>query len=596
MFFSERIHSFFGKKSWHHADALRIAMLSLCLIVGALSGVTAVLMHELANLCRVFCQWVVNQSGVAVPWVAPALPAVGIFLCIIFLEIFFRHRRYEISLWPAIREARQMGKKIHSYHTFCHILTSGVAVGMGISAGMEAPSALTGAAIGDGLGRRMGLSAESRTLLLCAGASAGIGAIFNAPLTGALFACEVLLPSSSAVLLIPLLIAAASGAVVSQLCHLAVNFPNIDYTWRMGNLWIYAVIGLTSGAFAAMVIKSAKMVARVAGKIPGGRWGRGLLGSVVLYGAFLLLPALSGQGFNFIASLLSNHIGDLPDGMLFFSTAGNAALLILMLLVLALLKPIASLFSTASGGDGGMFAPSLVTGCFLGGFFYLVLQQLNITTIPALNCMAAGMAGMLAGVMHAPLTGMFLIAEMLRGYGLFVPLMVVVALATFVSKMLNGNNLYFAVANSLKSRAKALPPTLDDQEMTKIGDLADQHYYTLSQDDSFRNMLKTLMISRQSVFPVLDATGRLIGMVSERHLRPYILDTRLYDQLIVDDFMGPLPPLLPDTATVGEAARVFDQSNAEVIAVTHNGRFQGILSKAHLLENYRRLLGYHELF
>ena len=110
------------------------------------------------------------------------------------------------------------------------------------------------------------------------------------------------------------------------------------------------------------------------------------------------------------------------------------------------------------------------------------------------------------------------------------------------------------------------------------------------------NMLKTLMISRQSVFPVLDVTGRLIGMVSERHLRPYILDTRLYDQLIVDDFMGPLPPLLPDTATVGDAARVFDQSNAEVIAVTHNGRFQGILSKAHLLENYRRLLGYHELF
>ena len=114
--------------------------------------------------------------------------------------------------------------------------------------------------------------------------------------------------------------------------------------------------------------------------------------------------------------------------------------------------------------------------------------------------------------------------------------------------------------------------------------------------DSFRNMIKTLMRSRQSVFPVLDDDGRLIGMVSERHLRPFILDTRLYDQLIVDDFMGPIPPVLPDTATVGDAARIFDQTNADVIAISHNGRFLGILSKAHLLENYRQLLVQHDLF
>jgi len=588
----------FARTVWRHADALRVMMLSLCVVVGALSGTAAVLMHEVAQSCRHFCAWLLDRSGNAAEWLAPALPAGGIFLCILFMELFFRRHRYEVSLWPAIREARHPGRKIHRYHTFCHILTSGVAVGMGISAGMEAPSALTGSAIGDWLGRKLGLAAESCTLLLCAGASAGIAAIFNAPLTGALFACEVLLSSSSAVLLIPLLIAAAAGAVVSQLCHLPVNFPNIDYTWRMANLWIYAVIGLASGACAAMVIRTAVIVSRLAARLPGGRWMRGLLGAALLYLAFLFLPALAGQGFNFIASLLANHINELPDGMLPFSTAGSPALLILMLLVLALLKPVVSNLSTAAGGDGGMFAPSLVTGCFLGGFFYLVLQQLNVTTIPALNCMAAGMAGMLAGVMHAPLTGMFLIAEMLSGYGLFVPLMVVVALATFTSKLLSGNNLYFAVANARRSAAQppALPPTLDDQEMAKVGDLADRHYFTLSQRDSFRAMLKTMMRSKQSVFPVLDDDAHLIGMVSERHLRPFILDTRLYDQLIVDDFMGPIPPILPDTATVGDAARVFDQTNADVIAVSHLGRFLGILSKAHLLENYRQLLVQHDLF
>ncbi|MBP5300292.1 MAG: chloride channel protein, partial [Victivallales bacterium] len=567
------LHRFNGKTPWHRADALRVVMLSLCVVVGIVSGAAAVAMHEVAQSCRLLCAWLARHCGTAAEWVAPAFPAIGIFLCILFLEIFFRHRRYEISLWPAIREARNPGKKMHHYHTFCHILTSGVAVGMGISAGMEAPSALTGSAIGDWLGRKLKLSAESCTLLLCAGASAGIAAIFNAPLAGALFACEVLLPSSSAVLLIPLLIAAASGAVVSQFCHLPVNFPQIDYTWRMGNLWIYALIGLTSGVFAAAVIRLAAQIAILGRKMPGGRWLKGLCGALLLYLAFLLLPALAGQGFNFISSLLANHISDLPDGMLPFETAGNPALLILMLLVLALLKPLVSMLSTAAGGDGGMFAPSLVTGCFMGGFFYLMLQQFNITTIPALNCMAAGMAGMLAGVMHAPLTGMFLIAEMLSGYGLFVPLMVVVALATFFSKLLSGNNLYFNVVSALRAESQQplLPPTLDDQEMAKVGDLADRHYYTLNQLDSFRTILHTLMASRQNVFPVLDNDLRLVGMVSERHLRPFILDTRLYDQLIVDDFMGPIPPTLPDDATVGDAARIFDQSNAEVIAVTHNG-------------------------
>ena len=116
---AERLQFFLRKQTWHHADALRITMLSLCLVVGMLSGAAAVLMHELAKQCRTFCRWVVECSGAAAPWVAPALPAVGIFLCILFMELFFRHRRYEISLWPAIKEARQLGRKMHHYHTFC---------------------------------------------------------------------------------------------------------------------------------------------------------------------------------------------------------------------------------------------------------------------------------------------------------------------------------------------------------------------------------------------------------------------------------------------------------------------------------------------
>lgn len=580
---------------WKRARQKRMLVLALCVLAGLLSGLASSAMHLLAEWLHGQSQGWLARCGGAGFWLAPAFPFLGILFCVLLGSLLWRRHPMETNLWVAIREARHPGRGMREYHAYSHILTSGVSVGLGISAGMEAPSALTGAAIGDNLGRKLGLPRETRTLLLCAGASAAIAGVFSAPLAGVLFACEVLLPGSSGVTLIPLLIAAASGSIVSQLCGVQVGFPEVAYSWSLGNLWLYLLTGLACGLLSVAIIRLNCLVLRLRARLPQ-PWLLTLLGGVALYLLLLALPVLGGSGLGFVLELMHNGWERLPEGLLPVPHAGWGLLAALGLCVL--LKPLASILSIQAGGDGGMFAPSLVTGAYMGFLFHQLLCLLNITGFPLVNCMAAGMAGILAGVMHAPLTALFLIAELLGGYQLFVPLMIVVALATFVSRCLSRGNIYFAAAGV--ARRPALEPlvseSMDDHQETAVGELADRGLYALAPQDTFRTLLKVLMHSPQEIFPVLDGEGRLVGIIRERNLRPFLLDKKLYDILVADDFMGSAPPSLPADTTLAEATRVFDTTGADLIPISQDGRFLGILTRAHLLESHRNLLTRQELF
>ena len=581
---------------WKYARQKQLLILTLCAFAGALSGLACSGMHQLAAWVYLESQQFLSFCGDSARWVEPALPAVGIFFCVILGQIFWRRHPYDINLWTAIRQARYPGRGLREYHTLSHILTCGVAVGMGISAGMEAPSALTGAAIGDNLGRKLGLPQENRTLLLCAGAAAAISAVFSAPLAGALFACEVLLPGTAAVTLIPLLIASAAGAIISHLCGVNVQFPEIAYSWCMGNLWLYLAMGLVCGVGSTAVIRMNCQFQKLRRRVEN-PWCMAFFGSAALYGIFLLLPMVGGNGLGFVLKLMYGNFSDLPCGVLNISWQGGWMLLGGFALC-TLIKPIASMISISAGGDGGMFAPSLVTGAFMGIFFHQLLGMADITGFPLINCMAAGMAGMLAGVMHAPMTGLFLIAELLGGYQLFVPLMLVVAISTFTSRCLSRGNIYFAAADILRN-PETDPRVNEDgneQESVPVGEVADRNSYTLTPQDTFRTLLKVLVHSPQGIFPVLDQNGKLVGVIQERNLRPYLLDTKLYDILVADDFMGVVPGELPYEATVAEATRVFDATGAEFIPITRNEKFYGVLTRAQLLECHRRALNHQELF
>lgn len=594
------LSSLINRISWRtparRLGARRALVLALCLVVGVLSGLAAVLMHNLAQTVHGYCQlWL--EHCPRPQWVAPALPSLGIFFCLFVGELFFHRTQYGCSLWPAILEARHPGRGLRPYHTCSHILTAGVSVGCGISAGMEAPSALTGAAIGVNIGRWLGVSRETISLLLAAGGAAGIAAVFDAPLGGTLFACEVLLTRVNSVLFIPLLLSAASGAIISQLMRASNDFLAGTYVWSLGNLWLYILVGVVCGVFSWGIIRTNCIVGRIAGKIRS-KWLCAALGCALLYVFFLLMPILGGQGYGFVSDFLCGRSDRIPAGI--FAAGGHAVWMpIAAALVAALFKPLVSMISLKAGGDGGLFGPSLVTGGFLGYALHLILEQTGLHGFPLVNCITAGMAGVLAGVMHAPLTGLFLIVELLGGYELFVPLMIVVAIATFISKGLTRNNIYFAAAADSPARDAAQiygDDAIGELDSTPVGDLADRNFYTLNARDKFRTLLELLMRSRQQAFPVLDEKGHLAGMVSEKNIRPYILDTRLYDVLIVDDFMSPPPPVLQADATVGEATAQFDRTNADFLPVMRDGHFIGMISKASLLENYRWHLDNIDIF
>ena len=584
-----RIYDAFGNR--------RGLVLSLCVVTGLLAGLAAVGMHALA-------QWISAKSALSMPddpllarWLLPALPALGIFFCVMVGEILFRKHGYDRSLLAAIRAAREPSARLPGYHTFMHILTSGVSVGLGISAGMEAPSALTGSAIGYGLAHRLRLPRETVTLLLSSGAAAGIAAIFGAPLAGTLFACEVLLPSVSAVLLVPILLAAASGMLVNHYFAVAGHFPTIAYSWQLRNIWLYAVAGVCCGLVSWGVIQVNSMFVRLASGKLRNPWLRAALGGIVLYGVFLAMPVLGGQGYNFITHLLNRAPEMLPTGGL--PLKEDFGTMLLFFLALTALKPVVSMVSLTAGGDGGMFGPSLTTGAFLGYAFHLVLLKLNITGFPAINCIAAGMAGMLAGVMHAPMTGLFLIAEMLGGYPLLVPLMVVTALSAFISRVGARKNLYFAAANAGVTATSATVVTeaaadFQELEAMSVAEFVDRHYFVVNHTDTFATLLKLVVNSRQVLFPVVDANGKLKGVIDELHIRPFLLRHAELDSLIAEDFMEPVRASIDDTAQLGEAWRIFDEKRISYLPVLHNGRFEGMLSRSVLLDSSRRYLHIRE--
>ena len=288
---------------WKLALQKRILVLELCVVVGTLAGLASSLMHTIAEWLHAHRTALFGSDARLAFWLEPALPALGIFFCVILTSLLWRRRPYETSLWIAIRETRHPDRGMREYHTYSHILTSGVSVGMGISAGMEAPSALTGAAIGDNLGRKLGLPRETRTLLLCAGAAAAIAGVFSAPLAGALFACEVLLPGSSAVTLIPLLIASASGAIVSQMCDVNVHLPATDYAWHLKNLWLYILVGLVCGLMSAAIIRLNCLSMALRRRI-GSPWLVAAAGVLLLYAVFLLMPMVGGSGLDSVLEMM----------------------------------------------------------------------------------------------------------------------------------------------------------------------------------------------------------------------------------------------------------------------------------------------------
>ena len=554
--------------------------------VGLLAGLAAVL---LKRFCELFHGLSSALSGDWWAfWLLPALPGLGILACTALVALFVKGR-YEKGLSGVIAATSRGTSDLPSGKVYSHVVTSGICVGLGGSAGLEAPIALTGSAIGSNLAKSMGISGETRTLLLACGGAAGIAAIFSSPVGGALFACEVLLPEFSIPALVPLLMSSAAASVLSSVLYSKQPFIALSEGWNLNALPFYVVLGIVCGLVAVYVMRASSWIGRKLERFKG-LWAKAIVGAVALYLSFLLLPCLAGEGYDQIASIVTGKLNVLfASGPLSGIDCGGW-LCVGVIAVLILAKALVSAMTIESGGDGGIFAPSMFTGAFTGLFLSRAVNLSGFMHLNEVNFIAVGMGGLLSGVMHAPMTGIFLIAEITGGYKLLVPLMIVSALACFTCRRLEPYNVY---KRSLHKAGFPLEPNPDTAaiEAMNLSELVETDFLALKEGDTLRDMIRAIMASRRNVFPVVDGKGRLAGIVTLDNLRPFLLDSQLYDMALVYDVMSQPGPTLKEGDSLAGAARLFEKCGLWNIPVEReDGSYLGFVSKSGVFDKYRELL------
>jgi len=593
----------FPFSSWLHGRFLRIVnpfqktlgeqnyIILLSVLVGLLSGVAGALMKTVEHLVRSLVERIPADAAWAV-WVLPATPAIGVFFCIFVTQVV-AHGKYERGLAGVIMSVKNRTGTLPLHKTFSHIITSGVSVGFGVSAGMEAPVAQTGAAIGSNIARGLLLNHENRILLLACGGAAGISAMFNAPVAGAFFAMEILLPKTVSAIpaIIPLILSSATALLVSQQIYSPRPVFDSLQEWDLRAVPYYVVLGAAAGLVSVFVIKMYTRISKQYGRVRN-PWLKGLIGSAILYLAILLFPALRGDGYQFILHLTGQDEYALCEGSPVSSLFSTPWVFLMLTFLLVFLKALTSISSLESGADGGIFAPSMFIGAFLGYSVSKLVHMAGLAWggfISDLNFLAIGMGGVLAGVMHAPLTGIFLIAELTGGYKLFIPLMIVSALSTFVCRKLCTHNVYKTM---IMFHGGDPDGTRDADALTRaIPDaLIERDYLSLAESDSMRTVLNSVMKTHQNVFPVLDNGGRLAGVVSLDNIRHYLLETSLYDVALVFDIMRPPEAVLKPGDTLGRAIAVFEKHHETAVPVVRDGVCIGFITKDRVLDRYRYLI------
>lgn len=563
-------------------------ILLLSLIVGLIAGLAAVLLRTFAASIHELIQTYFHAPWAV--WILPAFPAVGIFFCIIFVKYWIRGP-YDKSLAGVIVATSNGTSEIPAQKTYSHIITSGISVGCGVSAGLEAPIALTGSAIGSNVAKVFRLGRESRTLLLACGGAAGISAVFNSPVAGALFACEILLPEFSIPALIPLLMASATAAVVSSILAAEHTFSLEVTGWNVQNLPFYVLLGIFAGLVSAYVIRSTLAIGKNFSKIQN-CWIRGLTGAGILYIVFLFLPMLRAEGYPAIDLLFKGYDSAVLEGSPIAFLFENPWIFLLLTGILIFLKAAVSAVSLESGADGGIFAPSMFIGAFLG-FFTARLIKLTALVDNAMiteqNFIAVGMGGVLAGVMHAPMTGIFLIAEITGGYKLFIPLMIVSSLSCYICRKICRYNVY---KSTIALRGGIPEPPKDTAAMEEINveKLVEKDFIPVHQAETLRMLLTTVMKSKRNIFPVLDENDALVGIVTLDNIRPFLLDSQLYDVALVFDVMSGTGPVLNAEDSLGDATKLFESCHVWNLPVIKNGKYLGFVSKSGVFDRYRNLL------
>jgi CIC family chloride channel protein len=474
---------------------------------------------------------------------------------------------------------------------YAQIITSSLTVGLGGSAGLESPIVITGAAFGSNYANRYKLSYKDRTLLIGCGVAAGIGAAFNAPIAGVLFAIEVLLVDVSISAFTPIMIAAATGALVSEIVldeSILLNFKQ-QQTYDYHNIPYYILLGIFAGFIAVYYSRNFQKVEHFFGKIKTNPYKKGLFGASILAVIIFVFPTLFGEGYESIKTLSENDPGQLLENTLFSDFRNNSWVLLLFVGATMLLKVFATGITLGSGGNGGNFAPSLFLGSYAGFFFSKLINLTGFTKLPVSNFTMVGMAGILSGLFHAPLTAIFLIAEITGGYDLMIPLMIVSSISFAISKRFEKHSLD---VKNLARKGNAFTSNKDTNILSTldINKIIQTDYLTVSAEGNLEKLVELISHSNQVVFAVVDENLELLGVIYFNDIREIIFSAFKVKYTPIKEIMQTPKEIIYPTDSMETVMNKFENSKVAFLPVVKNGKYFGFISKSIALEAYRSKL------
>lgn len=556
----------------------------VAIVVGLVAGLAAIVLklivHNIQHLLRVILE---NPYFNFLLFV---FPLIGILLTVFYIQRF-RKGKIGRGIGNILISIAKRSSNIERDKTYSHIISSALTIGFGGSAGLEAPIVVTGAAIGSNTARDLKMNYNERTLMLACGVAAGISAIFNSPIAGVLFALEVILYEFTVPVFIPILISSATASVLSNFLYKGQLFYLVTKGWNMNAIPFYVILGILMGLISVYVTRTAIRTEKLF-KSKKKPYQKAIIGGVILGLMIFLLPPLYGEGYYSIESLLAGKYQMLLDNSLFTGYTDNAWFIVLIAAIIVVVKIIATSVTIGAGGNGGIFAPSLFIGAMTGFVFAHAVNLLGIIHLTEGNFIVAAMAGALSGVIHAPLTGIFLIAEITGGYALFVPLMIVSSMSFLIARYFEPYSIY-----ARKLVEKGLHNKDRDRivlNRIKLKNILETDFVFVMPADTLGHLVTKIEHTKRNIFPVLDEDGHLQGVVLLDNIREVMFHHEQYDKIYVKDLMTQPPCILDVNEEMYDVMKKFDSYNAWNLPVTEANKYIGFVSKSTIFTKYRSLL------
>ncbi|MBT6162291.1 MAG: chloride channel protein [Crocinitomicaceae bacterium] len=575
-----------GFNRWKQSDQ---SMMGWAVVTGCSAGLLAVLLKRTVGVMHF------GMNGIAeffeAPWWLGIGPLMGLLATRWVVRNWLRGDHPGPGVPSILHALSQRQGRIKRMWMFAPLITSSLSVGLGGSGGLEGPSLQSASAIGSEIGRQTKRAFNRRMLLIGCAASASLAALFKAPVAAIIFAVEVIMIDLTAASLVPLLLASLAGLITASLFQGQNDILTISNLaeFELKTLPWYLLLGTACGVGSVFFSKLYLGASQAITRLPSHRL-RIWVAGIGIGAALLLFPSLYGEGYQIVNALFDGQVEMLASGMQLQSLELNGWMLIGFLMLAWVLKPVLTGMTLGAGGVAGVFAPAIFCGALLGHQFAIVTEWLSSSiALPMGHAVLAGLAGMLAGVLHAPLTAILLTAEVSGGYALFVPVMLTSAISFRISKRWMKHTVY---TRELAERGELLTHDKDQTILTLMNlmDQVESDHEVVNPHWTLGQLIPIIERSRHDVFPVLDRDGHLLGLVELQEIREVMFDRELYDTMRVHEMMNIPVASIDASMRMDKVMAIFERTGAWRLPVLSGDEFKGFVSRTNLLSNYRNWL------